>query len=53
MDEFGRYFKLSPTDLIRRHLTIASTSTDEFTDGNIPSVFSISPTDVTTDIVRW
>jgi hypothetical protein len=56
MDEFGRYFKLSPTDvptdLIRRHLTVASTSTDEFTDGNIPSVFSISPTDLTTDIFR-
>ena len=28
-----------PTELIRRHLTVASTSTDEFTDGNIPSVF--------------
>ena len=38
MDEFGRYFKHSPTDLpsklIRRHLTVASTITDEFTDGH-------------------
>jgi hypothetical protein len=37
MDEFGRYFKHSltdlPTELIRRNLTVASTSTDEFTDG--------------------
>ena len=43
MDKFGRYFKHSPTDLpmklIRRHLTVASTSTDEFTDGHIRSVF--------------
>ena len=28
-----------PTDVIRRHLTVASTRTDEFTDGNIRSVF--------------
>jgi len=26
-------------ELIRRHLTIAATSTDEFTDGYIRSVF--------------
>jgi hypothetical protein len=43
MDEFGRYFKLSPTELptelIRRYLTVASTSTDECTDGINPSVF--------------
>jgi hypothetical protein len=36
MDEFDRYFKHSPTDLpielIRRHLTVVATSTDEFTD---------------------
>jgi hypothetical protein len=42
-DKFGRYFKQSPTDLpmelIRRHLTVAATSTDEFTDGYIRSVF--------------
>jgi len=35
--------KTSPTelqtDVIRRHLTVASTRTDEFTDGNIQSVF--------------
>jgi hypothetical protein len=43
MDEFGRYFKHSstdlPTELIRRHLTVAATSTDEFTNGYIRSVF--------------
>jgi len=43
MDELGRYFKHSltdlPTDLIRRHLTVASIITDEFTDGHILSVF--------------
>jgi len=43
MDEFSRYFKHSPTDLltelIRRHLTVASTITDEFTDGHILSEF--------------
>jgi len=42
-DEFGRYFKHSPTDLptelIRQHLTVAVTSTDKFTDGYIRSVF--------------
>jgi len=42
-DSFGRYFKHSPTDLptelIRRHLTVAATLTDEFTDGYIRSVF--------------
>jgi hypothetical protein len=42
-DIFGRYFKHSPTalptDLIRRHLTVAATLTDEFTDGYIRSVF--------------
>jgi hypothetical protein len=42
MDVFGRYFKHSPTalptDLIRRHLTVATTLTDDFTDGYIRSV---------------
>jgi hypothetical protein len=28
-----------PTELIRRHLTVAATLTDEFTDGYIRSVF--------------
>ena len=28
-----------PTELFRRHLTVASTITDEVTNGNIPSVF--------------
>jgi len=41
-DAFDRYFKHSPTtlptDLIRRHLTVAATLTDEFTDGYIQSV---------------
>ena len=43
MDTFGRYFIQSPidlsTELIRRHLTVAATSTDEFTNGYIRSVF--------------
>jgi hypothetical protein len=43
MDEFGRYFKHSPTDLptklIRRHLTVVATSTDKFTNGYIRLVF--------------
>ena len=43
MDEFGRYFKHSltelPMELIRRHLTVTATSTDEFTDKYIRSVF--------------
>jgi len=43
MDEFSLYFKHSPTDLptelIRRHVTVASTITDEFTDGQMLSVF--------------
>jgi hypothetical protein len=43
MDEFGRDFKTSPTefptDVICRHLTVASTRTDEFPDGHIRSVF--------------
>jgi len=38
-----RYYKNSPTDLptelIRRHLTVAATLTDKFTDGYIRSVF--------------
>jgi hypothetical protein len=42
-DIFGWYFKHSPTtlptDLIRRHLTVVATFTDEFTDGYIRSVF--------------
>jgi len=42
-DIFGRYFKHSPTDLptelIRRHLAVAATRTDEYTDGYIRSVF--------------
>ena len=42
MDEFGRYFKHSltelPMELIRRHLTVAATFTNEFTDGYIRSV---------------
>jgi hypothetical protein len=41
-DKFGRYFKHSPTTLptalIRWHLTVAATFTDEFTDGYIRSV---------------
>ena len=38
-DEFGRNFKTSPTDVIRRPLTVASTRTDAFPDGHIRSVF--------------
>jgi hypothetical protein len=42
-DSFGRYFKHSPTELptklIRLHLTVAATLTDEFTNGYIQSVF--------------
>ena len=38
-DEFGRNFKTSPTDVIRRTLTVASTRTDAFPDGHILSVF--------------
>jgi len=52
MDEFGRYFKHSPTDLptelIRRNFTVASTGTDEFIDGQIWSVFH-TLTNVITD----
>jgi len=49
---FGRYFKHSPTalptDLICRHLTVAATLTDEFTDEYIWSV-SQTLTDKVTD----
>jgi len=42
-DIFDRYFKHSPTELptelICRHLAVAATSTDEYTDGYIRSVF--------------
>jgi len=41
-DAFDRYFKHSPTalptNLIRQHLTVAATLTDEFTNGYIRSV---------------
>jgi hypothetical protein len=45
MDIFGRYFKHSPTELptelICRHLAVAATRTDEYTNGYIRSVFHI------------
>jgi len=53
MDIFGRYFKHSltalPTDLIRLHLTVPTTLTDEFTDGYIQSVFQTLTDNFTDD----